>query len=664
MSSMPDAPQDYRDRLMVYDPRAGLSQRMLEISRRLSSHQRTTRPPTLSLLLSFPPLHPSSLLEMSSRLMAEDHGWEEHSGADGAEGYVKEFTRHSSDVMLNLNELRHRGILTDATLLLGSARLQAHCAVLIACSGFFYSLFSRRGSGELSVLSLPDALDAGAVSLLLDFMYTSRLPLSRHSVHAVLAAATYLQMEHVADACRAFIRASSEKVELHPKPLGLDLPSSGSSLAPPPGGAYPPHTTGGPMAPAHTLPLLSPAQRTMASQPPGGAPLGQHRDTARSRGDGWVVGEPGTRLDPEPRPEGLVKMEVESSGPPSPAPDSPARSSCHPNSPAEASGCGSQTPHPPHTAQSGTGPSPDPKACNWKKYKYIVLNSLCSGATVKEEEPDEESHAPSGTEREASSHRPSQEEGDVEGRSQQDRLCPRCEVCRQPFQSLAQLCRHILGCHPGEDLPSLAPLLPPLLPQGSAGGASPCSLCHRPCPPEAANQGQPLRCLDDGEDKKPFKCDGCCPGFRYRGGLGGAKAGHTGEKPYRCGVCGAQFNRPANLKTHSRIHSGEKPYRCDTCGARFVQVAHLRAHVLIHTGEKPYPCTTCGTRFRHLQTLKSHIRIHTGEKPYTCEKCDLHFRHKSQLRLHLRQKHGAVTNTKIRYKVLSDPPRPPLLETC
>ena len=50
-----------------------------------------------------------------------------------AEGYVKEFTRHSSDVLLNLNELRHRNILTDATLLVGTTHLRAHCAVLIAC---------------------------------------------------------------------------------------------------------------------------------------------------------------------------------------------------------------------------------------------------------------------------------------------------------------------------------------------------------------------------------------------------------------------------------------------------------------------------------------------------------------------------------------------------
>lgn len=158
-------------------------------------------------------------------------------------GYVKEFTRHSSDVLLNLNELRHRSILTDTTLVVGSVQLRAHCAVLVACrlvhrskscsfitasmsastppptlcvlSGFFYSLYSHRmllhgrgcGSEEhLSTVSLPDTLDPSSISLLLDFMYTSRLPLTPSLVPGVLSAATYLQMDHVADTCREFLQ--------------------------------------------------------------------------------------------------------------------------------------------------------------------------------------------------------------------------------------------------------------------------------------------------------------------------------------------------------------------------------------------------------------------------------------------------------------------------
>lgn len=66
--------------------------------------------------------------------------------SEGALGYVREFTRHSSDVLGNLNELRLRGILTDVTLLVGGQPLRAHKAVLIACR-FEGSLASLDGEG-------------------------------------------------------------------------------------------------------------------------------------------------------------------------------------------------------------------------------------------------------------------------------------------------------------------------------------------------------------------------------------------------------------------------------------------------------------------------------------------------------------------------------------
>lgn len=78
-------------------------------------------------------------LYQTEKLMQMEEGYRsssEHTAAAHVmevKGYIKEFTRHSNDVLLNLNELRHRDILTDATLLVGTARLRAHCAVLIAC---------------------------------------------------------------------------------------------------------------------------------------------------------------------------------------------------------------------------------------------------------------------------------------------------------------------------------------------------------------------------------------------------------------------------------------------------------------------------------------------------------------------------------------------------
>ncbi|XP_029437142.1 B-cell CLL/lymphoma 6 member B protein isoform X2 [Rhinatrema bivittatum] len=310
------------------------------------------------------------------------------------------------------------------------------------------------------------------------------------------------------------------------------------------------------------------------------------------------------RAPVQTRPE---KAENSDQKPPILAPHSPMKSECQPASPVESSGCGRATPCP------LGAPSSDSKAWNWKKYKFIVLRSLQQA--VKEEEEEEGRGAPplprrspgpspalppgaGGPSQTAEEESGSGEERKSSLRGPQHRFSPLppceswCVVCSRPFEGVSQLHRHVLYAH---------------------------------------RRGELLGCQPDTTESR------------------------AAEKPYQCSICGAQFNRPANLKTHARIHSGEKPYKCETCDSRFVQVAHLRAHVLIHTGEKPYPCDTCGTRFRHLQTLKSHIRIHTGEKPYHCEACELRFRHKSQLRLHLRQRHGAVTNTKVHYKLLATP---------
>ncbi|KAJ6654884.1 hypothetical protein lerEdw1_006355 [Lerista edwardsae] len=425
--------------------------------------------------------------------------------------YVREFTRHSNDVLMNLNELRKQHILTDVTLRVGGCPLQAHKAVLTACSGFFYSIFLGQGGRDVSVLTLPSSIEPAGFQALLDFMYTSRLLLTPGSVPAVLAAASYLQMEHVVESCHRFIQASYDRVTLFLAPAA---PGFLHHRLRPPGGEE------GEAAATAGFP-----RRMQDAAPSAGAGLpGSY--CAKDKD-----------LGPTPSPG------VGGQSPPGQA-----------ASPCESSGC---------------APTPTAKACNWKKYRFIVLNSM-------------------------------QREG------RQDRPEPHTQA----------------GSDEDSEKGSPPRRLPPTPPH--------CSVCHQ--------EPQEL-CTPSPKDVSVGRGDPC----------------DAGEKPYRCGICGAQFNRPANLKTHLRIHSGEKPYKCETCGSRFVQVAHLRAHILIHTGEKPYPCGTCGTRFRHLQTLKSHVRIHTGEKPYHCEKCKVDFRHKSQLRLHLRQKHGAITNTKIRYQVLNRP---------
>ncbi|XP_051873836.1 B-cell lymphoma 6 protein-like [Pristis pectinata] len=358
-------------------------------------------------------------------------------------------------------------------------------------------------------------------------------------------------------------------------------------------------------------------------------------------------------------------------------PQSPLKSDCQPNSPTESSSSK-------NAFRSPCADSPPnksllaAKACNWKKYKFIVLNSLnqaskggvdssleaVNGAPPTfpgcpppfQASPDTEGlGSPTPDRMDVDSHSQASRLNSIVGRSpdtpspdseRRSSGTPRprkCSSCESPSPP-AERGHRTSGPHPRDELTETQSELSD---SSSDTGSFLCCECDCRFSEDAALKRHLLQSHSD----KPYKCDRCQAAFRYKGNLASHKTVHTGEKPYRCNICGAQFNRPANLKTHTRIHSGEKPYKCETCGARFVQVAHLRAHVLIHTGEKPYPCEICGTRFRHLQTLKSHLRIHTGEKPYHCEKCNLHFRHKSQLRLHLRQKHGAITNTKVQYQV-------------
>ncbi|XP_063162329.1 B-cell lymphoma 6 protein isoform X3 [Candoia aspera] len=641
-----------------------------------------------------------------------------------------QFTRHASDVLLNLNRLRSRDILTDVVIIVSREQFRAHKTVLMACSGLFYSIFTDQLKCNLTILNLDPEISPEGFGILLDFMYTSRLNLRESNILAVMTTALYLQMEHVVDTCRRLLNSSetemvsatknpredllASQMLSHPGlmayrtreisegslplrngPLcdgrafvpGLYSSMSGSPVSytsynPVPISGYlfsdeelrearmPPSEVlrGHPFLRERVAPCnvsrAAEYTRTAANTSPSlcqaavyspkdaaaeeikrdvhySAAPGPEPAASLTHNSAYFGCDKGSQEEERPAPEAKRGQHFEPTNTPVnrkvvTSPQSPQKSDCQPNSPTESSSskkaCIGQS-------SASVKSLTDPKACNWKKYKFIVLNSLNQNA--KEDGPE---HAEAG----ALSPQP----------YAPSLACPQpLEPENMDVQSPTKL---NIG---GEDstIPQ-ASRLNTILNRSLDGS------------PRSSEDQSPLylhssKCSSCGS-QSPQHLEMCLhtPGSNFGEEIGETQSEYSdsscGEKPYRCGICGAQFNRPANLKTHTRIHSGEKPYKCETCGARFVQVAHLRAHVLIHTGEKPYPCEICGTRFRHLQTLKSHLRIHTGEKPYHCEKCNLHFRHKSQLRLHLRQKHGAITNTKVQYRLSAVDDPPELSKAC
>jgi B-cell lymphoma 6 protein len=74
-------------------------------------------------------------------------------------------------------------------------------------SGLFYSIFTDPLKSNLSAISLDPTVDPDGFAILLDFMYTSTLTLKDSLVLVTMNTASYLQMEHVVDTCRRFIKS-------------------------------------------------------------------------------------------------------------------------------------------------------------------------------------------------------------------------------------------------------------------------------------------------------------------------------------------------------------------------------------------------------------------------------------------------------------------------
>ncbi|XP_035488933.2 BCL6A transcription repressor b isoform X1 [Scophthalmus maximus] len=594
--------------------------------------------------------------------------------ATTADGCIQ-FTRHAGDVLLNFNRLRSRNLLTDVTIQVDGQHFRAHKAILVACSGLFYSVFMDTDNADLGAISLDPKVDPMGFSILLDFMYTSCLNLKDSLVLVTMNTAIYLQMEHVVDTCHRFIKSrhqsqnmQTSEVHTNSPHLAEEIPavtpvadkesdfrynhtSTTSPLQECQGsipnvfrgintsGSY--HVYGDVHVPAGklegSLPRGGSLPQKRCSQVPitnmahsGSTTIISHLVPSHPGCPASIIqpaGVHGSHHGP------AAPMEEENiQHPPTSflrlcpgfskgvicSPQSPLRSDCQPNSPTESSSSRNaalslkQTPDCPK----------DTKARNWKKYKFIVMNQT----------PDENDKESQGGNAEATSMPPMPSPcrsvgagGDSgvqsdEGASEHREDSPQSQCVDSCISSTCSSISHRRCSSCGCDSP-----------QGTEMGHLSPDSYSRDDTTKLHLEFSPSSC-----ENNTYFCNGCDFKFTDEDSLRDHMVQVHSDKPYKCDCCQAAFRYKGNLASHKTVHTGAKPYHCNICGAQFNRPANLKTHTRIHSGEKPYKCETCGSRFVQVAHLRAHVLIHTGEKPYPCEICGTHFRHLQTLKSHMR----------------------------
>ncbi|XP_033097091.1 kelch-like protein 2 [Anneissia japonica] len=110
-----------------------------------------------------------------------------------------------------LNQFRKQNMLCDVILVAEGIEVPAHRVILAACSPYFSAMFNGELSESRAQKITLQEVDAKALSLLLDFVYTSEVQVTEDNVQTLLPAASLLQLNDVRDACCDFLQR-----QLHP----------------------------------------------------------------------------------------------------------------------------------------------------------------------------------------------------------------------------------------------------------------------------------------------------------------------------------------------------------------------------------------------------------------------------------------------------------------
>ncbi|XP_074545352.1 zinc finger and BTB domain-containing protein 40 isoform X2 [Halichoeres trimaculatus] len=200
-----------------------------------------------------------------------------------------------------------------------------------------------------------------------------------------------------------------------------------------------------------------------------------------------------------------------------------------------------------------------------------------------------------------------------------------CRWCKKGFAYKCRMLAHVKRCPQSRECEQQCPQCPKKLPNQ-----------------RALQRHQAEAHRNSTRAKKKVACELCGRTFAHPSGLFYHKrTEHFDEKPFACEECGAKFGANSSLKNHMRLHTGEKPYHCKHCDTSFSVAAALAYHTKKkHSEGKMYVCQYCKATFAQSIELTRHVRTHTGDRPYVCRECGKGYSQASGLTVHLQTFHN------------------------
>ncbi|MBN3271480.1 ZBT45 protein, partial [Polyodon spathula] len=465
----------------------------------------------------------------------------------------------SKSLLESLSAQRVEGHLCDVTVRVQESSLRAHRCVLAACSPFFHDKLLL-GYSDISV---PPLVPAGAVSQLVDFMYSGSLVVLQSEALCLLTAASILQIKSVIDECTQIISQSA-------------APAGGAKG----GGAKGQGEEPGAKACAQDVryklrDLLSQAgQRGGKGVGPTASSwrgvksfrrvlslTGKRRPTqnqtssnsSRAPGEG-SRGQGGTSP-----PGGAIRLRSNrSSTRPRTPQGPPVRYERERNS----------------TARHSTGEhckAQRGKHCKAQRglVKHREALSLMTGKRLKTLTCCLITH------------------------KSQEALQPLVlfQYCVSPAQATpSYFVDTPPGAEPGPGIP------PPAVSHAHPSSSSSIAASAAPASSSSSCQGS----------ETSFDCTHCGKSLRSRKNYSKHMFIHSGQKPHQCSICWRSFSLRDYLLKHMVVHTGVRAFQCAVCSKRFTQKSSLNVHMRTHRAERSFPCTLCDRHFSHRTLLERH----------------------------------------------------------